>query len=62
MVSTETVAAAMGAGQYAQPLGDACIQFGTVTVLQKAHFLTQEGRRRRQWAPLKGSIYQWRIG
>ncbi|EMT5435612.1 hypothetical protein WMR10_001153 [Stenotrophomonas maltophilia] len=62
MVSTETVAAAMGAGQYAQPLGDACIQFGTVTVLQKAHFLAQEGRRRRQWAPLKGSIYQWRIG
>lgn len=41
MVSTETVAAAMGAGQYAQALEDACIQFGIVTALQKAHFLAQ---------------------
>lgn len=41
MVSTETVAAAMGAGQYAQPLEDVCIQFGIVTALQKAHFLAQ---------------------
>ncbi|MRG98854.1 hypothetical protein GIY21_00945 [Xanthomonas sontii] len=41
MVSTEAVAAAMGAGQYAQPLEDACIQFGIVTALQKAHFLAQ---------------------
>ncbi|MBN5145917.1 hypothetical protein JY412_04055 [Stenotrophomonas maltophilia] len=41
MVSTETVAAAMGAGQYAKPLEDACIQFGIVTALQKAHFLAQ---------------------
>lgn len=41
MVSTETVAAAMGAGQYAQPLEEACIQFGIVTALQKAHFLAQ---------------------
>ncbi|MCI2243802.1 hypothetical protein L3067_04165 [Xanthomonas sp. PPL568] len=41
MVSTETVAAAMGAGQYAQPLEDACIQFGIVTALEKAHFLAQ---------------------
>ncbi|WP_303638800.1 glycoside hydrolase family 19 protein [Stenotrophomonas tuberculopleuritidis] len=41
MVSTETVAAAMGAGQYAQALEDGCIQFGIVTALQKAHFLAQ---------------------
>lgn len=41
MVSTETVAAAMGAGQYAKPLEDVCIQFGIVTALQKAHFLAQ---------------------
>ncbi|WP_078518317.1 glycoside hydrolase family 19 protein [Xanthomonas axonopodis] len=41
MVSTETVAAAMGAGQYAKPLEDACIQFGIVTALQKSHFLAQ---------------------
>lgn len=41
MVSTETVAAAMGAGQYAKPLEDACIQFGIVTALQKAHLLAQ---------------------
>lgn len=41
MVSTETVAAAMGAGQYAQPLENACIRFGIVTALQKAHFLAQ---------------------
>ena len=41
MVSTETVAAAMGAGIYAQPLEDACIRFGIETALQKAHFLAQ---------------------
>lgn len=41
MVSTETVAAAMGAGKYAQPLEDACIRFGITTTLQKAHFLAQ---------------------
>ncbi|WLA02795.1 glycoside hydrolase family 19 protein [Xanthomonas translucens] len=41
MVSTETVAAAMGAGQYAKPLEDICIRFGIVTALQKAHFLAQ---------------------
>lgn len=41
MVSTETVAAAMGAGIYAKPLEDVCIQFGIVTALQKAHFLAQ---------------------
>lgn len=41
MVSTETVAAAMGAGKYAKPLEDACIQFGIVTALQKCHFLAQ---------------------
>ncbi len=41
MVSTETVAAAMGAGAYAKALEDACIRFGIVTPLQKAHFLAQ---------------------
>lgn len=40
-VSTETVAAKMGAGKYAKPLEDACIRFGIVTALQKAHFLAQ---------------------
>lgn len=40
-MSTETVAAGMGAGKYAKPLEDACIQFGIVTALQKAHFLAQ---------------------
>lgn len=41
MVSTETVAAAMGAGKYAQPLEEACIRFGIVSALEKAHFLAQ---------------------
>ena len=41
MVSTETVAAAMGAGPYAKALEDTCIQFGIETALQKAHFLAQ---------------------
>lgn len=41
MVSTETVAAAMGAGKYAQPLENACIRYGIVTPLEKAHFLAQ---------------------
>lgn len=40
-MSTETVAAKMGAGKYAQPLEDACIRFGIVTPLEKAHFLAQ---------------------
>lgn len=39
MVSTESVAAAMGAGKYAQALEEACIRFGIVTPLEKAHFL-----------------------
>lgn len=39
MVSTETVAAAMGAGKYAQALEEACIRFGIVPALEKAHFL-----------------------
>lgn len=41
MVSTETVAAAMGAGPYAKALEETCIQFGIVTALQKAHFMAQ---------------------
>ncbi|RLK53436.1 putative chitinase [Stenotrophomonas rhizophila] len=39
MVSTEVVAAAMGAGKYAQALEEACIRFGIVTALEKSHFL-----------------------
>lgn len=39
MVSTEAVAASMGAGKYAQPLEEACIRFGIVSTLEKAHFL-----------------------
>jgi putative chitinase len=41
MVSTEAVAAAMGAGKFAEPIEQACIQFGITTTLQKAHFLGQ---------------------
>lgn len=41
MVSTETVAAAMGAGIYAQPLEAACINYGITSPLEKAHFLAQ---------------------
>lgn len=40
-MSTETVAAKMGAGKYAQPLEDACIRFGIVSALEKSHFLAQ---------------------
>lgn len=39
MVSTESVAAAMGAGKYAQALEEACIRFGIVPAREKAHFL-----------------------
>lgn len=41
MVSTESVAAAMGAGQYAKPLEDAAIRFGIESALEKAHWLAQ---------------------
>ena len=40
-MSTETVAARMGAGIYAKPLEDACIRFGIDTTLRKVHFLAQ---------------------
>ncbi|QIO88478.1 hypothetical protein G9274_002163 [Stenotrophomonas rhizophila] len=40
-MSTETVAAKIGAGKYAQALEEACIHFGIVTALEKAHFLAQ---------------------
>lgn len=40
-MSTEAVAAAMGAGKYAKAIEDACIQFGILSTLQKAHFLAQ---------------------
>lgn len=40
-MSTETVAAALGAGKYALALEEACIRFGIVTALEKAHFLAQ---------------------
>lgn len=38
-MSTETVAALMGAGEYAQPLEEACIQFRIETAVEKSHFL-----------------------
>lgn len=41
MTSTEAVAAALGAGPYAQPLERACIDFGIESALEKAHFLAQ---------------------
>lgn len=40
-VSTEAAAAKMGAGKYALAIEQACIRFGIVTPLQKAHFLAQ---------------------
>lgn len=40
-MSTETVAARMGAGQYAKAIEDACIAFGIESTLEKAHFLAQ---------------------
>lgn len=40
-MSTETVAAAMGAGKYAEPLEQACIKFGISSALEKSHFLAQ---------------------
>lgn len=40
-MSTEAVAAAMGAGKYAKAIEDACIQFGITSTLQKCHFLAQ---------------------
>lgn len=40
-VSTETVAAAMGAGQYALAIEQGCIKYGITTLLEKAHFLAQ---------------------
>ena len=41
MMSTESVAAAMGAGKYAKPLEDTCIRFGIESTLEKCHFLAQ---------------------
>lgn len=40
-MSTETVAAKMGAGKYAEPLEHACITFGIASTLEKCHFLAQ---------------------
>lgn len=40
-VSTETVAAKMGAGKYALPLEQGCIRYGLESPLEKAHFLAQ---------------------
>ncbi len=40
-MSTELVAARLGAGQYALPLEQACIRYGIVTAMQKSHFLAQ---------------------
>lgn len=40
-MSTETVAAALGAGIYALPMEQGCIRFGVVSALEKAHLLAQ---------------------
>lgn len=40
-MSTETVAAKLGAGKYALAIEQACIAFGIVTPLEKAHLLAQ---------------------
>lgn len=40
-MSTETVAAALGAGKYALPLERACINYSITSPLEKAHFLAQ---------------------
>lgn len=40
-MSTETAAAALGAGVYAQPIEAGCIRYGIVDRLEKAHFLAQ---------------------
>lgn len=40
-VSTETVAAKMGAGKYALPIEQACIRYGIVSPLEKAHLIAQ---------------------
>lgn len=40
-MSTESVAAAMGAGIYALPLEQGCIKYGVTSVLEKAHLLAQ---------------------
>jgi len=39
MVSTEAVAAAMGAGKYALALEEACIRFKIESAVEKSHFL-----------------------
>lgn len=41
MMSTEAVAAALGAGEHAKYIEDACIRFGIKSELNKAHFLGQ---------------------
>lgn len=40
-MSTETVAAKMGAGKYALPIEQACIRYGIVSPLEKAHLIAQ---------------------
>lgn len=41
MTTTETVAAALGAGKYAKAVEDVCIRYGMETALEKAHFIAQ---------------------
>lgn len=40
-MSTETAAAALGAGKYALPIEQGCIRYGVTAALEKAHFLAQ---------------------
>lgn len=64
MTSTETVAAAMGAGKFAQAIEEACIQFGIETAMQKAHFLAQLAHESDNFATAEeyasGSAYEGR--
>ena len=64
-MSTETVAARMGAGVYALPLERTCISYGIDTTLRKAHFLGQVAhesdgfRTAREYA--SGAAYEGRL-
>lgn len=64
MVSTETVAAAMGAGKYALALEETCIRFGIVTTLEKAHFLARVAHESDEFATAReydsGRAYEGR--
>lgn len=63
-VSTETVAAAMGAGRYAQAIEATCIRFYISSELEKSHFLAQIAHESDGFATMteyaSGKAYEWR--